>query len=218
MNAKARRLPTLAHMHAHAAAILALPRHVLTEPLYAKDRDEWHAAHVLLAPVAVAYAPGAVPMLGRFYSPLEEMVVRLLAGTGQPLQGKQIALGLGRPCDRDLRGELGTLEARGVIVHQNGEGYALAQPSLPASGSSPSTTWSMPAGTRSLPGRHFSPIEQRVFDSLAGGPLTAKEIAAAIGENNTGPFRQYIANLVARGAIIRDPEGEGYRQAPPTTA
>lgn len=69
-------------------------------------------------------------MPGRWLSELEANIWRAIK-PGEWLTGKQVAVRLGRDYDRDpkLKHLLANLEDRGVLLHEDGQGYARATPS-----------------------------------------------------------------------------------------
>jgi hypothetical protein len=65
-------------------------------------------------------------------------------------------------------------------------------------------------------GGWFSPLEQRIWDALAGGPLLGREIADRLGMSNSPSLRAILGNLVARGCLIAEPgRRRGYARATP---
>jgi hypothetical protein len=57
------------------------------------------------------------------------------------------------------------------------------------------------------PGAWFSPVEQKVWDALAAGPLRGRPLAAAIHEEYGGRLRMVLSNLVDRGCLNKGPKG-----------
>ena len=74
------------------------------------------------------------------------------------------------------------------------------------------------AGPPVLPGRYYSPLEQRIVDYLAGRPpdswTTAPQIAAGLGESLGHKLKDVLSNLVDRDVIDCN-QGQGYRSMRP---
>lgn len=69
--------------------------------------------------------PGLPPLNtpGTWLSPIEQLIWNALAGP-EPLVGKEIAAKIGLPHDPRIKYLLKNLEDRGVLTHEDGQGYS----------------------------------------------------------------------------------------------
>jgi hypothetical protein len=63
------------------------------------------------------------------------------------------------------------------------------------------------------PGSFLSPVEQAVWDALAGQALGGKALARVTHQSYGPLFRGLLANLVHRGVLVKSEHCMGYRRA-----
>lgn len=73
----------------------------------------------------------SVPLPGKWLSPTGLLIWRAFSGPGEWLVGKEIAARIDRDHDTKLRYLLLDMEERGVLLHEDGKGYARATPLPP---------------------------------------------------------------------------------------
>lgn len=101
---------------------LALLEEPVKAPLRIRAGDRQHIATLTVAPRGHQEEPAQV---GSWLSPLEAAICLTLHG-GVSLQGKQIAARISQPYDVRLQMILRNLRDRGILRHENGEGYSLS--------------------------------------------------------------------------------------------
>jgi len=97
----------------------------LEAPLVVPAADEDHRVIITIKPACLSPDAPSERLPGRWLSDAEQLVWKCL-GPDEWLVGKEIAARCGREHDTKLRYLLMNLEDRGVLLHEDGRGYARA--------------------------------------------------------------------------------------------
>lgn len=108
----------------HARQILLQIAVPLEGPLAVKAGDDEHRVVIAVSPANLEAEP-AEQRPGEWLSPLGRLLWNALP-PGEWLVGKQIASRAGLPYEAKLKHILQDLEDRGVLLHEDGRGYARA--------------------------------------------------------------------------------------------